>query len=92
MALLQLLEVSFVEGRCPNCDDHLHSARSVRSGKMMPFDNPLTVVRTETLTSTTRATAVVDGDALMCHSGPTDGGSESTPRTAHKAVVRENPN
>ncbi len=67
MALLQLWEDSFVEGRCPNCDDHMHSARSVRSGKMMPFDNPLTVVRTETLTSTTRAIAVVDGDASMCH-------------------------
>lgn len=67
MALLQLWEDSFVEGQCPNCDDHVHSARSVRSGKMMPFDNPLTVVRTETLTSTTRAIAVVDGDASMCH-------------------------
>jgi hypothetical protein len=31
MALLQLWEDSFVEGRCPNCDDHVHSARSVRS-------------------------------------------------------------
>ena len=61
MALLQLWEDSFVEGQCPNCDDHVHSARSVLSGKMMPFDNPLTVVRTETLTSTrpsTRAFAV----------------------------------
>lgn len=67
MALLQLWEDSFVEGRCPNCDDHVHSARSVRSGEMMPFDNSLTVVRTETLTSTTRAIAVVDGDASMCH-------------------------
>jgi hypothetical protein len=67
MALLQLWEDSFVEGRCPNCDDHVHSARSVRSGKIMPFDNPLMVVRTETLTSTTRAIAVVDGDASMCH-------------------------
>ena len=67
MALLQLWEDSFVEGRCPNCDDHVHSARSVRSGKMMPFDNPLIVVRTETLISTTRAIAVVDGDASMCH-------------------------
>jgi hypothetical protein len=66
MALLQLWEDSFVEGRCPNCDDHLHSACSVHSGKMMPFDNPLMVVRTETLTST-RAIAVVDGDASMCH-------------------------
>jgi len=66
-ALLQLWEDSFVEGRCPNCDDHVHSARSARSGKMMPFDNPLIVVRTETLTSTTRAIAVVDGDASMCH-------------------------
>jgi hypothetical protein len=45
----------------------MHSARSVRSGKMMPFDNPLTVVRTETLTSTTRAIAIVDGNASMCH-------------------------
>jgi len=60
MALLQLWEDSFVEGRCPTCDDHVHSARSVHSGKMMPFDNPLMVVRTETLTSTTRAIAVVD--------------------------------
>ena len=67
MALLQLWEDSFVEGRCPNCDDHVHSARSVRSSKMMSFDNPLTVVRTETLTSTTRAIAIVDGDASMCH-------------------------
>ena len=67
MALLQLWEDSFVEGQCPNCDDHVHSARSVRSGKMMPFDNPLTVVRTETLTSTTRVIAVVDGNASMCH-------------------------
>jgi hypothetical protein len=67
MALLQLWEDSFVEGQCPICDDHVHSARSVRSGKMMPFDNPPTVVRTETLTSTTRAIAVVDGDASMCH-------------------------
>src|ERR1700692_3725234 len=67
MALLQLWEDSFVEGRCPNCDDHVHSARSVRSGKIMPFDNPLMVVRTEALTSTTRAIAVVDGDASMCH-------------------------
>src|ERR1700674_2144628 len=67
MALLQLWEDSFVEGRCPTCDDHVHSARSVRSGKMMPFDNPLRVVRTETLLSTTRAIAVVDGDASMCH-------------------------
>src|ERR1700675_653684 len=65
MAILQLWEDSFVEGRCPNCDDHVHSARSVRSGKMMPFDNPLTVVRTETLTSTTRA--IADGDASICH-------------------------
>ena len=56
MALLQLWEDSFV-----------HSARSVRSGKMMPFDNPLMVVRTETLTSTTRAIAIVDGDASVCH-------------------------
>ena len=67
MALLQLWEDSFVEGRCPNCDDHVHSARSARSGKMMPFDNPLIVVRTETFTSTTRAIAVVDGDASRCH-------------------------
>ena len=67
MALLQLWEDSVVEGRCPNCDDHVHSGRSVRSGKMMPFDNPLRVVRTETLISTTRAIAVVDGDASMCH-------------------------
>jgi hypothetical protein len=67
MALLQLWEDSFVAGRCPTCDEHVHSARSVRSGKMMPFDNPLMVVRTETLTSTTRAIAVVDGDASMCH-------------------------
>ena len=66
MALLQLWEDSFVEGRCPNCDDHVHSAR-VYSGKMMPFDNPLMVVRTETLISTTRVIAVVDGDASMCH-------------------------
>ena len=67
MSLLQLWEDSFVEGQCPNCDDHVHSARSVLSGKMMPFDNPLKVVRTETLTSTTRAIAVVDGDASMSH-------------------------
>ena len=67
MALLQLWEDSFVEGRCPTYDDHVHSARSVHSGKMMPFDNPLRVVRTETLTSTTRAIAVVDGDASRCH-------------------------
>ena len=67
MVLLQLWEDSFVEGQCPNCDDHVHSARSVRSGSMMSFDNPLKVVRTETLTSTTRAIAVVDGDASMCH-------------------------
>ena len=67
MALLQLWEDSFVEGQCPNCDDHVHSARSVRSGKMMSFDNPLMVVRTETLTSTPRAIAVVDGDASRCH-------------------------
>jgi hypothetical protein len=67
MALIQLWDDSFVEGRCPNCDGHVHSARSVRSGEMMPFDNPLTVVRTETLTSSTRAIAVVDGDASMCH-------------------------
>ena len=67
MALLQLWEDSFVAGRCPTCDDHVHSARSVHSGKMMAFDNPLKVVRTETLTSTTRAIAVVDGDASMCH-------------------------
>ena len=67
MALLQLWEDSFVEGRCPNCDDHVHSARSVHSDKMMPFDHPLVVVRTETLTSTTRAIAVVNGDASICH-------------------------
>jgi hypothetical protein len=67
MALLQLWEDSFVAGRCPSCDDHVHSARSVRSGEMMSFDNPLKIVRTETLTSTTRAIAVVDGDASMCH-------------------------
>ena len=67
MALLQLWEDSFVAGRCPTCDDHVHSARSVHSGKMMSFDNPLKVMRTETLTSTTRAIAVVDGDASMCH-------------------------
>ena len=67
MALLQLWEDSFVEGRCPNCDDHVYSARSVHSGTMMPFDNPLMVVRTETLTSTTRAIAVVNGEASMCH-------------------------
>jgi hypothetical protein len=67
MGVLQLWEDSFVEGRCPNCDDHVHSARSVHSGKMMPFDHPLVVVRTETLTSTTRAIAVVDGDASRCH-------------------------
>ena len=67
MALLQLWEDSFVAGRCPNCDDPVHSARSARSGKMMLFNKPLTVVRTETLTSTTRAIAVVDGDASMCH-------------------------
>ena len=67
MALLQLWEDSFVEGRCPNCDGRLRSARSVRSLEMMPFDNPLTVVRTETLTSSTRAIAVVDGDASMGH-------------------------
>ncbi len=54
MALLQLWEDSFVAGRCPTCDDHVHSARSVHSGKMMSFDNPLKVVRTETLTTTTR--------------------------------------
>ena len=66
MALLQLWEDSFVEGQSPS-NDHVHSARSARSGKMMPFDNPLIVVRTETLTSTTRAIAVVDGDASMCH-------------------------
>jgi hypothetical protein len=67
MGVLQLWEDSFVEGRCPNCDDHVHSARSVHSGKMMPFDHPLVVVRTETLTSTTRAIAVVNGDTSMCH-------------------------
>ena len=67
MALLQLWEDSFVEGQCPNCDDHVHSAQSVRSGKMMPFDHPLMIVRTETLTSTTRVIAVVDGNASMCH-------------------------
>ena len=67
MALLQLWEDSFVAGRCPNCDDRVHSALSVRSGKMMLFNKPLTVVRTETLTSSTRAIAVVDGDASMCH-------------------------
>ena len=67
MALLQLWEDSFVADRCPTCDDQVHSARSVHSGKMMSFDNPLTVVRTEALTSTTRAIAVVDGDASMCH-------------------------
>ena len=67
MALLQLWEDSFVTGRCPTCDDHVHSARSVHSGKMMSFDNPLKVMRTETLTSTTRAIAVVDSDASMCH-------------------------
>ena len=67
MALLQLWEDSFVEGRCPSCDDRVHSARSVRSGKMMLFNKPLTVVRTETFTSSTRAIAIVDGDASMCH-------------------------
>ena len=67
MALLQLWEDSFVEGRCSTCDDHVYSARSVRSGKMMPFDHPLRVVRTETLISTTRVIAVVDGDVSMCH-------------------------
>ena len=34
---------------------------------MMPLDNPLTIVRTETLTSTARAIAIVDGSASMCH-------------------------
>ena len=67
MALLQLWEDSFVAGRCPSCDDRVYSARSVRSGKMMLFNKPLAVVRTEALTSSTRAIAVVDGDASMCH-------------------------
>jgi hypothetical protein len=40
---------------------------AILSGKLMFFDNPLKVVRTETLTSTARAIAVVDGDASMCH-------------------------
>jgi hypothetical protein len=34
---------------------------------MMPFDNPLRVVRTETLISTTRVIAVVESDVSMCH-------------------------
>ena len=59
MALLQLWEDSFVLGRCPSCDDRVHSARSVRSGKMMLFNKTLTVVGTETLTSSTRAIAIV---------------------------------
>ena len=67
MALLQLWEDSFLEGRCPNCDGHVQSARSARSGKMMLFDNPLVVVRSETFTSTTPAIAIVDGGASMCH-------------------------
>jgi hypothetical protein len=67
MALLQLWEDSFIAGRCPTCDEHVHSARSVLSGTMMSFDKPLKVVRTETLTSTTRAIVVVDGDASICH-------------------------
>ena len=77
---------------CPNCDDHVHSARSVRGSKMMPFDNPLTVVRTETLTSTplrqydfgrkTRLTSGIAGPASRSHRGthgtePSDGADET---------------
>jgi hypothetical protein len=90
MALLQLWDDSFVEGRCPNCDGHVHSARSVRSGEMMPFDNPLTVVRTETSLPRRVQSRSWTATPRCVTSGPAEGGSEPTPRTARKAVVREN--
>ena len=90
MALLQLWEDSFVAGRCPTCDDHVHSARSVHSGTMMSFDNPLKVVRTETLTSTPpRAQSRSWTATPRCvTSSPAEGGREPTLRRARTAVVR----
>ena len=68
MALLQLWEDSFVEGRCQTCDGYVffRPERTERP-RRCPSIIPSGSVRTETLTSTTRAIAVVDGDASMCH-------------------------